>query len=558
MTDYAAPLVTAAYEGRFGRYDLAVFGPAPGPRTADGAPDPTVLSLGDEPRCAFGEVAPAFGGGPLPWSVDVRATDPGGVLDGLFGDDFDPAAYAVRTTGPDGRGGTWTVWTRPMRGELQGTASPLVRASADAGLGTHDGLATLADVPAEAAAGVDLQALWGRLLHQAMPGRADDATGGGPQGRWDVDVAWPLTSAAEEAAGDVRLGGEPTGDPDDESPDLGQVEDQLVALARAASLSVYQPSDAPPDAPRWEVRPRSRVGADRPAVELPPYTADASGDAAGRVRRAGTVTLEGRAQVVYPTPSAALGTGEEEPVRVGEFAATPGLRFRFDETRREYLDRGDPHTLGEYRLELAGTDGQTYYGPDWGTSARTMSPGATTADLPVGGVVSLVLVGEDELLDTDDDDATPDSREFARFFAGTVRLEDAAGDAVTDLAVRLGSPGGDPVALPLLPVLQVWTGTAWVGLSAVRSAVTGRSHATLAEAEAATRLAMQGANLRRMTVEVSGLWGPECRFTLAGRDGGNLRSPWREDVELVATGGEVSLRRGTTLLSLVSALEVPA
>jgi hypothetical protein len=542
-----APYLTASYtRGRYGAYAVTVYGPAAG-----APPSPAALRLTARPEVPFGDVSAAFGGGLIAHSADYRFDDPDGLLDGYFGDDFDPADWHVRITGPNGFGVTWTVWTQPMRGELQGSASPLVTGDAPAALGTHDGLAALEDRDADHVSVLRVATVAQRAQY-AMPGRPADAAADW----WPVWTAWPIT-APEAAAGharDFRFAGEIAGEPD--GGDFGTVYDQLRALCEGGTLSLFQPTDAPPDAPRWEAVPRSRVGTptayadpyvatgttpDR-ARALPPHAADEAGTGAGRVRRVGTLRLTGAQQVAYATPMRTLFEGESLTVPLTYVSATPGLRFRIA------VEIANPDADGTFRLELTADDGTTYYGPAWSTTSTEMAPGdVTTADAPASGSLAVVMVGANGL-----------DGGGAEFRPGAVRFEDPDGAPVTDYAVRIGEPGGQAVEVALLPPLEVWDGAAWVDPSQYDGLVSGGSYGTLPSATAAERLAQQAVNLRQMTAEVTGIWGPEARFTVAGRSSGNARSPWDEDVVLVPTGGVPDLESGMTLLSLTATTETPA
>lgn len=563
--DRTNPYVIAGWRGRYGTYAVAIYGPSPGPSS------PVGLVLASAPESAFGDVSRAFGGGLIASSADYRALDPTGELDRLFGDAYESVDYEVQISGPDGLGGTWGVHTRPMQGEEQGSHSPLVSPGSTVALGTHDGLATLADVDGSDTKAIGLENLFARLW-EAMPGAVDQAA----PGIWDILADWPIATS-EQADGLVsrwRFSDEITGDA--EKGDFGTIEEQLIALCEAGTLSIYQPTDSPGT---WEVRTRSRVGTagsasllegdgDRAAVSaaafpnrtiaLPSYTADDSGTGAGRVRRVSQLRMDGTGQIVYNIPAyGPLGDFDEQSVTIGRFTPATGLRFYLADARQETSDAGSPVTLGSYRLELAGDDAVMYYGPDWSTSAQTMTPdAATTADIPVTGTVTLLLVGEDDNLDTDNDPGTPDTTESASFAASTLSLQDEAGDPITDYAITIGEPGGQAIELALLPAVEVFDGSAWVTPSGYTDAITSRVCGSLPACTATIRLAQQGSNLRQMTAEVTGLHGPQSRFLLVGRDNGNDASPWPEDVELIPTGGEVNLDEGWTLMSLTSAKEV--
>lgn len=553
---YDSPYVRAVYEGRDGTFTLDVFGP-------DNVPpeSPEVVRMAGPPDVAFGEVARAFGGGLIPWSVDFSLLDPSGHVAALL--EAGPAVgeTACRLSGPDGHGGTFTVWTRPMPAEEPLSASPRITPDAPVGLVTHDGLAALDEVEGTQTTNDTLADVLTRLW-LAMPGDGED---GAAADRWEVWAAFPIAGAVNTEVDNLQLKTELAGVPG--RGDFGTAYEQLRALAEGGTLSVYQPSDADPDEPRWEACPRSRVGTalacrvigpdgvdgdDAPDVSdgtfpdraeaMPPYFTDPTGRGADRVRRVGTISLEGTAGIAYDTPATGvLNTGVEESVYLDYFPAVAGVRF-FVEDHRGSSGAGSP--LGSYRLELV-AGGTTYYGPDWSTSTQAMPEGtATTADLPAAGDVTLYLVGET---------SGPSS---AQFSAGAVRLVDPDGDNVTDYAQTFGSAPGQPVALRLLPTLQ--TGS-FVDAGPFDGLVSGGTYGTVAAVQAAERIAQQAVDLRQMTVEVVGLYGPQARFTLGGSvESSNPRSPWPEDVVLVPTGGVPDVERGTTVLSLIATTETPA
>ena len=546
-----APHATASYTSpnRDRVYTWTLFGPS------GTAPDPVpVFRLAGPPRVAFGEAsAPEFGGGLIAHSADYTFREGADVLDTLL-DDAEAGEYLCRITGPDGHGGTYTVWTRPMQGETQGSASPLVVRGATSGLGTHDGLAVLGDIE-----GVPLSVV-GRTLAYAL-NRVWLALPGIPVGGWfDIRAAWPIlaaTGGASGRVGDLRLTAEIAGEP--ERGTYGTIQDQLRTLCLAGTLSVYQPTDLPPDEPGWEIVPRSRVGVAEPGtlVEavgdggdststatvlpdrtevLPPFEVDTNQTGRRSVRRVGTIRLDGDTPIAYATPAGGFAVTERVPL--GTFGPTPGLRFAVN-----VPDPGE----GDLRLVLtASSDGTLYYGPDWSTSEQSMAFGGetTTADLPEAGALDVRLVPE--LLGTETD-----------FDAGTVALVDGAGDPVSDFVLVYGEPGGAAVTLPRLADLEARpSGGAWYAPTGWSGVVSGGPHGSVASASVAERAAQQGADLRALVVTVRGLYGPQARFTLTGSASGNARSPFPEDVTLIPIAGEPDLETGYTSLVLVSAAEL--
>ncbi|MAQ95037.1 MAG: hypothetical protein CMM84_16100 [Rhodothermaceae bacterium] len=567
-----APHATASYTSpnRDRVYTWTLFGPsgtAPGPVP--------VFRLAGPPRVAFGEAsAPEFGGGLIAHSADYTFREGAGVLDDLL-DDAEAGEYLCRITGPDGHGGTYTVWTRPMQGETQGTASPLVLsagAAASTGVGSHDGLAALEDNRGGLTTGAPLSDIVAGLL-MALPG-GPDGLGRAGAGFFEIHAAFPI-SAPDDAADALLSRLRPAREivPTEEA-DGGTVLQQLRVLAEAGTLSVYQPTDADPEEPRWEVATRSRVGTplacsvltstgsaisaasgtmpDRTET-MPAYEADASGTGARRVRRASSIRFDGKVPITYPTPVADLGDGEEQAVPIGRFSPTPGLGFFVADRRADFTDGASAVRLGSYRLELAGDDATTY--------TFAVTPDEVTVPLmPVAGALSLVLVGQTQDLDTDNNPGTPDSTERALFLASSpaapgVLLQDAEGASITAFVLALNATGGKEVAVSLLSPLEAWDGAGWVPVTNYAGLVSGEEHGSIAAAQAAERAAQQGADLRALVVTVRGLYGPQARFTLAGSASGNPRSPFPEDVVLVPIAGEPDLETGYTSLVLVSVAE---
>ncbi|MEM6286644.1 MAG: hypothetical protein AAF845_05765 [Bacteroidota bacterium] len=380
------PYVTASYRGRLGDYAVTIFGPS-----AKDVPvwAPASLALAAQPDPTFAEPERAFGGGLMPWSVDYEFVDPDRRIEELFGDEFDPRDYPVQVTGPNGflgaqaPGGaeTWTVWTRPMRGEVRETASPLTSnpEAHTVALGTHDGIATLSDIAGASLTGEDLAQVVALLWH-ALPGvdGPEDPLPNDPlhrleAGWWDITARLSVTSpdAANDLLDKLRLAAEIMGDEGAGSTggDVGTVQEQLLALVDALTLTAYQPTDGAPDGPTWEVAPRSRVGlpgtgtrlgavGDRAGatsgafgvrtMPLPLRGEDRTRRAAARVRRAGTIIVEGDGQATFPltrmpppgeTPND-LGSDTRE-VRIGRFTpATPdGDELRFVLDGLEHLAR---------------------------------------------------------------------------------------------------------------------------------------------------------------------------------------------------------------------------
>ena len=85
-----APYAVATQDGWHGAATVTVYGPAAG---APATPAP--LALSDVPEVVCGDEVPAFGGGLLDWSGDFTFDDPDGLIEGMFGGDFEPADHAV-------------------------------------------------------------------------------------------------------------------------------------------------------------------------------------------------------------------------------------------------------------------------------------------------------------------------------------------------------------------------------------------------------------------------------------------------------------------------------
>ena len=538
--DLSAPALSATTQGRFGTYTLDVYGPTPPPLA------PPTFGLEDAPAVKCGERDRAFGGGLSAWSVDLTLSRGVSELVALI--DSSPGSTLCRLSGPNGRGGTFTVWTRLVAGERERSAAPRVYGVGHLSLPTHDGVAALADAEPGFIDSI-AQAL--AQLWQALPGAIADGpnTEDEPFAVW---ASWTLPAGTDPNVAAVsRLASRVV------HPGLESALQAVRALAEVGGLAVYQPSDAPPDAPRWEAVPRSALGTAEPVarlyldgtdldaapavlpdreVPLPPITATTGGafelPALGRVAITGTIERGLLAKV--------LGDGTSDDTDLGHLEPTAGLRVRAD-----------------VRLEDAqSASGQVaviFLRPDGGGAAVALDTAlelsgdsyiyTTTSDLPSAGRVFVRRFG-----------ATTSGQDRV-YLGGAVAAVDLSGSAIDRAEAEVAPPGPTAeITRPLLAENAAGNAnTSWA------SRTTGAVYPSIESAAAATRASQQAIPLPLLDVVLRGLWGPEARFSLPAGPGddGTTRSPFQNDVDLVVVGCEPDIRTGTTAATLAAVSVTP-
>ena len=567
--DLTRPHATATYHGRCGAYVVDVFTPAP-------PAEPERFHLAAAPKIKCGEREAAFGGGFSAWSVDYAVTaDTAGAVRAALALEAAPGDVLIRVTGDAGRGDgtTFTVWTRPLPGEPKRSASPRVTPSAPYAFAAHDGVAEPAPLNTFVQFGTsvanDVPRMWALLpggYYDDAPAAAD-----GPFALW---LSWPLrpdTLAPSDIAGETA---------EVAFAEFAEsVRDHVRRLCEVGQLAAYQPSDAPPDAPRWELVPRAALGttetvarlyfdpgagvvasaAALPAreVELPPFVADASGEGAGELAPLRSVAL------VYPSggysrtlQGATLGVVARDPETarrtLGYVDAAPGVRIEVGVLVRWI----QTDTLG-VAVEVTPPGGAAQPVPVTVVAAESVrhpdeplfTGGALNlslrltlradADLPTGGTVEVVLTGSVP-------EGAPEAQTFSELVASVV---DPGGDPIERFEA-LVDPYGQSAADITAPLDVLGETPA----ASYASTTTGLSYDSPLSAIGAGRASQQARPLATLDVELVGLWGPEARFTLPAGE----RSPFAEDVELVVVGCEVDLERVTTKAALVAAEVAPA
>ena len=546
-------LLASTVRGRLGTYTVGVYA-----RDGDGS-SPVALDLDGDVVVRYGRMQPGFGGGTLPSATELPFEDPGGVLASLFaGLDHDEAAYYVRVSGPNGRGGTFRWEGAPMQAELGGANAPLVYPRGRRLLRAYDRLGAAADTPGRFTAHrLDVVLSRLALLQPTWRLRA-------------LLSAWP-EEAADRLPRRVRFPEELAGDG---GGDYGTLEDQLAVVLRAWGLALYQPTDWTEEAgPRFELLPRYAVGQGVPAgaYEYPLSDAPEAADAVailartlllldwgadeggvGAVRQVGTVTFRGSGAVSLTTDPRfedpdrywdaggadphALAPGERLGQRLADVTATPGVRVRL--TLRQQTFAGDTPRPGAAVLTVTEPDGTVHALPlseppeagDPGTAPYEVS---TTEDFPAAGELRLDLEG-----------GTPGFGLPADWRRAEAHFVDAGGEGLAEWVATVGDGRGEAVELPLFADPLADDGSDLVDATWY-SPLLGQTYARLVEATAAERLAQQGRTLAVFTAEIEGLVGPETRLVVAGRDA-VAHSPFPTARQFVAVGLELSLGRGTT------------